>query len=58
MTTVRPSFGTPMVYDVVEEEDGEDYYVVSLSFRPAGDFRGRPGLEQFFVEKEGRVAYR
>ena len=45
--------GTPMVYDVVEEEETEDHYVVSLSFRPAGDFRGRPGLEQFFVDGGG-----
>ena len=50
--------GTQMVYDVVEEVEDEDYYVVSLSFRPAGDFRGEPGLEQFFIEKEGRVAHR
>ena len=50
--------GTPMVFDAVEEKEDEDYYVVSLSFRPAGHFRGEPGLEQFFIEKEGRVAYR
>ena len=50
--------GTSMVFDVVEEEETEDHYVVSLSFRPAGDFRGRPGLEQFFVKKEGGVAHR
>ena len=50
--------GVRMVFQPVEEEDGEDYYVVTLSFRPEGDFAGTPGQEQFFIEKEGRVAHR
>ncbi|MAF51790.1 MAG: hypothetical protein CL694_02040 [Chloroflexi bacterium] len=50
--------GARMAFDVVEQEEGEDYYVVTMSFRPEGDFRGSPGQEQFFVEKEGRVAHR
>ena len=50
--------GVRMVFDVVEQEDGEDYYVVTLSFRPEGDFAGAPGREQFFIEKEGVVAHR
>ena len=47
-----------MVFQPVQEEEGEDYYVVTLSFRPEGDFAGNPGQEQFFIEKEGRVAHR
>ncbi|MCH8206648.1 MAG: LamG domain-containing protein, partial [Chloroflexi bacterium] len=47
-----------MVFDAMEQEEGEDYYIVTMSFRPTGDFEGRPGQEQFFIEKEGRVAYR
>ena len=50
--------GSRMVYDVVEQEDGEDYYVITLSFRPEGDFSGTPGREQFFIEKEGQIARR
>ena len=50
--------GVRMVFDVVEQEDGEDYYTVTLSFRPEGDFSGAPGREQFFIEKEGVVAHR
>ena len=50
--------GVRMVFDVVEQEDGEDYYIVTLSFRPEGDFNGTPGQEQFFMEKEGTVAHR
>lgn len=50
--------GVRMVFDVVEQEEGEDYYVVTMSFRPEGDFAGTPGQEQFFIEKEGVVADR
>ena len=50
--------GIRMVFQPVEGEEGEDYYVVTLSFRPEGDFAGNPGQEQFFIEKEGRVAHR
>ena len=47
-----------MVFDVVQQEEGEDFYIVTLSIRPEGDFNGRPGQEQFFIEKEGNVAHR
>ena len=47
-----------MVFDTVEEQDGEDYYVVTLSFRPEGNFSGKPGVEQFFIEKEGTIVRR
>jgi len=54
----RTYSGVRMVFDVTEEEDGEDYYIITLSFRPEGDFSGTPGQEQFFIEKEGAVAVR
>ena len=47
-----------MVFNVVEQEEGEDYYIVTLSLRPQGDFEGTAGQEQFFIEKEGNVAHR
>lgn len=50
--------GVRMVFDIVEQEEGEDYYIVTLSFRPEGDYTGTPGQEQFFIEKEGTVAHR
>ena len=50
--------GVSMVFDPVEQEEGEDYYVITMSFRPAGEFRGKLGQEQFFIEKQGGVAYR
>ena len=50
--------GTQMVFEVVEQDEGDDYYIITMSFRPAGDFTGAPGQEQFFIEKEGAVAVR
>ena len=47
-----------MVFEVVESTETEDHYTVTLSFRPQGQFSGTPGQEQFFIEKEGRVAVR
>ena len=48
----------PMAFEVVNAEDTEDHYVITMSFRPQGQFKGNPGQEQFFIEKEGTVAHR
>jgi len=48
----------PMAFEVVEDADTEDHYVITLSFRPQGQFTGTPGQEQFFIEKEGAIAHR
>ena len=47
-----------MAFDVVEANETEDHYVITISFRPEGEFAGRAGREQFFIEKEGVVALR
>ena len=47
-----------MAFEITEATETEDYYVVTLSFRPEGDFSGTPGREQFYIEKEGTVAHR
>jgi len=48
----------PMAFEVSNGQDTEDYYIITLSFRPQGTFSGSPGQEQFFIEKEGTVAHR
>ena len=48
----------PMAFEVVESAEDEDYYTVTLSFRPQGQFSGTQGQEQFFIEKEGAIAHR
>ena len=47
-----------MAFEVVAQEETEDHYVITLAFRPQGEYAGGPGQEQFFVEKEGNVAHR
>ena len=47
-----------LVWDVVSTEETEDYYEVRLSYRPARDFRGRPGVEQFTIDKTGPIEIR
>ncbi|MCI0779678.1 MAG: hypothetical protein J4N93_00160 [Chloroflexi bacterium] len=47
-----------MAFEVAAEEETEDHYVVTLSFRPQGTFAGTPGQEQFFIGKEGAVEHR
>ena len=34
-----------LFWEVVSQEEGEDYYDIKLSYRPAGRFSGEPGVE-------------
>ena len=47
-----------LVWEVVAADETEDYYEVRLSYRPAGIFRGRPGVEQFTIDKTGPIEFR
>ena len=47
-----------MVSEVISQEETEDYYDIRLSFRPAGRFRGEPGVEQFTIDKTGNIEVR
>ena len=40
-----------LVWEVTSQEEGEDFYDIRLSFRPAGRFLGEPGVEQFIIDK-------
>ena len=50
--------GVTMAFEVVDSSEDEDYYNITLSFRPEGAFTEATGREQFFIGKEGAVAYR
>ena len=50
--------GVTMVFEAVESGEDEDFYNITLSFRPQGNFDGTPGQEQFVVGKEGTIAVR
>ena len=47
-----------LVWEVVGAEETEDYYEVKLSYRPAREFNGRPGVEQFTIDKTGPIEFR
>ena len=46
------------VWEVVAADETEDFYEVRLSYRPAGTFRGQPGVEQFTIDKTGPIEFR
>ena len=50
--------GRALAWQMVTQEETEDYYDIRLSYRPAGRFRGEPGLEQFTISKVGDVVLR
>jgi hypothetical protein len=50
--------GVAMVFEAVESGEDEDFYNITLSVRPQGNFAGSPGQEQFVVGKEGTIAFR
>ena len=47
-----------LTWEELHAEESEDYYRVRLSYRPARGFRGRPGVEQFTIDKTGPVELR
>ena len=47
-----------LVWEVAGSEEGDDYYQVRLSFRPAGRFSGQPGIELFTIDKSGSIELR
>lgn len=49
----------PMAFEVVSEEETEEHYIITFSFRPQGTFEGTPGQEQFFLDRgDGSVDHR
>ena len=50
--------GRQLVWEVVSQEEGEDFYDIRLSYRPAGRFTGTPGVEQFTIDKTGEIRIR
>jgi hypothetical protein len=47
-----------LVWEVLSSEEGEDYYQIRLSFRPARRFWGQPGIELFTIDKAGSIELR
>ena len=49
---------TDLVWEELNAEESEDYYRVTLSYRPTRGFRGRPGVEQLTIDKAGPIEIR
>ena len=47
-----------LVWDVVSAQETEDFYELGLSYPPARGFRGRPGVEQFTIDKTEPIEFR
>jgi hypothetical protein len=50
--------GVAMVFEVLESGEDADYYTVTLSVRPQGNFVGTAGQEQFLIGQDGTIAVR
>ncbi|MDP6511810.1 MAG: CARDB domain-containing protein [SAR202 cluster bacterium] len=46
---------TPMAFEPYSQEETNDYYIITLAFRPQGSWEGEPGREQFHISKIGDV---
>ena len=47
-----------LAWDVLDEQEREDYYYIRLSYRPVRGFRGQPGVELFTIDKMGPIELR
>ena len=50
--------GRELMWEVVDSEEGEAYFQVELSYRPARQFFGKPGTEKFTIDKSGAIELR
>ncbi|GEM_PF-3861942 len=50
--------GGDFVLEVISQLETADHYEVSLSYRPAGRFRGESGIEKFTIGKTGEIELR
>ena len=48
----------PLIWEVESQEETEDFYEIRVSFRPARGFQGQAGIEQFTIDKTGKVELR
>ena len=44
-----------LVWEVLSQEESAEYYDIRLAFRPAGRFRGEPGVVQLSIDKAGNI---
>lgn len=47
-----------LAWGIVGARETQDSYEVRISYRPGRRFRGRPGVEQFSIDKKGQITFR
>ena len=47
-----------LAWEELSAEEGEDYYRIRLSYRPARGFRGEPGVDLLTIDKTGAIELR
>lgn len=50
--------GVRLVWELISTDEDDDYYHIKLSWRPSGRFEGKPGVEEFFIDKTGSIELR
>ena len=48
----------PLVWQVQESSEGDEFYYVTLTYRPSGNFDGSAGSEEFILSKTGTIEFR
>ncbi len=47
-----------LVWEVFSAEEKDEFFYVTLTYRPFGEFSGQEGLEEFLVDKNGKIELR
>ena len=50
--------GIELAWELLSADESEDYYDIKLSFKPAGQFQGEPGIEHIIFDKVGDLRVR
>jgi hypothetical protein len=48
----------PIVWEIEGQVETDDFYEIRLSFRPVRGFHGQPGIENFTIDKTGKIELR
>ena len=51
-------FNIPLVWEVDDSREGDEFYYIYLTFRPGGLYGGTPGREEFITNKAGDIEFR
>ena len=50
--------GVSLAWELLSEVESKEFYYIRLNYRPSGTFLGTPGIEEFTMNKEGKIEFR